>query len=38
MAARNMKLQCTVQEGELWFIVDGISTRIAPERRPQPTA
>jgi uncharacterized protein YaeQ len=31
MASRNMKLQCTVQEGELWFIVDGVNTRIAPQ-------
>lgn len=33
MAARGMQLQCTVQEGELWLIVEGRSTRIAPERR-----
>ena len=36
LAARNMALQCTLQEAELWFIVDGQSTRIAPEIRLAP--
>ena len=29
-AVRNMQFQCTVQEGELWMIVDGESLRVAP--------
>ncbi len=32
-AARGMQLQCTLQDGELWFIVDGENVRIAPEIR-----
>jgi hypothetical protein len=36
LAARGMALQCTLQEAELWFIVDGQSTRIAPEIRLAP--
>ena len=31
LAARNMQLQCTLQDGEAWLIVDGENTRIAPE-------
>jgi len=38
LAARGMQLQCTLQEGELWLIVDGENTRIAPETRMAPTA
>ncbi len=30
-AARGMQLQCTLQEGELWLILDGESLRIAPD-------
>lgn len=33
LAERGMQLQCTVQEGEFWLIVDGKSLRIAPEIR-----
>ncbi|MCF8198722.1 MAG: YaeQ family protein [Sulfuritalea sp.] len=33
LAARGMQLQCTLQEAELWFIVDGENTRVAPEFR-----
>lgn len=29
-AVRNMQIQCTVQEGELWMIIDGESLRVAP--------
>ena len=29
-AVRNMLIQCTVQEGELWMIIDGESLRVAP--------
>ncbi len=36
LAARGMQLQCTLQEGELWLIVDGENTRIAPEIRMAP--
>jgi uncharacterized protein YaeQ len=32
-----MQLQCTLQEGELWLIVDGENTRIAPEIRMAPS-
>lgn len=38
LAARGMQLQCTLQEGELWLIVDGENTRIAPEIRMAPPA
>jgi len=38
LAARGMQLQCTLQEGELWLIVDGENTRIAPETRMAPPA
>jgi len=27
---RNMQLQCTLQEGELWFIIEGENLRVAP--------
>ncbi len=37
-AARGMQLQCTLQEGELWFIVDGENTRVVPEIRLAPPA
>lgn len=37
-AARGMQLQCTLQEGELWFIVDGENTRVVPEIRLAPLA
>jgi len=33
LAERGMALQCTLQEGELWLIADGESTRIAPQVR-----
>jgi len=33
LAERGLQLQCTLQEGELWLIVDGESIRIAPETR-----
>jgi uncharacterized protein YaeQ len=36
LAARGMQLQCTLQEGELWLIVDGENTRIAPQIRMAP--
>jgi uncharacterized protein YaeQ len=36
LAARGMQLQCTLQEAELWLIVDGESTRIAPDVRLAP--
>lgn len=36
LAARGMQLQCTLQEAELWFIVDGENTRVAPETRLKP--
>jgi len=38
LAERGMQLQCTLQEGELWLIVDGESTRILPQIRMAPTA
>jgi uncharacterized protein YaeQ len=38
LAERGMQLQCTLQEGELWLIVDGENTRIAPEIRMAPSA
>jgi uncharacterized protein YaeQ len=38
LAARGMQLQCTLQDGEAWLIVDGENTRIAPETRLAPTA
>jgi uncharacterized protein YaeQ len=38
LATRGMQLQCTLQEGELWLIVDGENTRIAPETRMAPPA
>ena len=36
LAARGMQLQCTLQDGEAWLIVDGENTRIAPETRMAP--
>jgi len=36
LAERGMQLQCTLQDGELWLIVDGENTRIAPEIRMAP--
>ncbi|OHC70542.1 MAG: hypothetical protein A3H93_13120 [Rhodocyclales bacterium RIFCSPLOWO2_02_FULL_63_24] len=36
LAERGMQLQCTLQEAELWLIVAGESTRIAPEIRLAP--
>ena len=33
LAERGMQIQCTLQEGELWLIVDGESTRVLPEVR-----
>ncbi len=36
LAARGMQLQCTLQDGELWLIVDGENTRIVPEIRLAP--
>ena len=38
LAERGMQVQCTLQEGELWLIVDGENTRIAPEIRMVPPA
>ena len=38
LAARGMQLQCTLQDGEAWLIVDGENTRITPETRLAPTA
>jgi uncharacterized protein YaeQ len=32
-ASRNMSIQCTVQDGEVWMICEGESLRIAPEIR-----
>jgi uncharacterized protein YaeQ len=37
LAERGMQLQCTLQDGELWLIVDGENTRIVPEIRLAPT-
>lgn len=37
LATRGMQLQCTLQEAELWFIVEGENTRIAPEIRLVPS-
>jgi uncharacterized protein YaeQ len=31
LVTRNMQIQCTLQEGELWLIVAGESLRIAPQ-------
>lgn len=33
LAERGMQLQCTLQEGELWLIVDGENIHITPETR-----
>lgn len=30
LASRNMQIQCTVQEGELWLIADGENLQISP--------
>ncbi len=38
LAERGMALQCTLQEGELWLIVDGEDTRVLPEIRMAPAA
>ena len=38
LAARNMQLQCTLQESELWLIADGQSVHIAPETLLAPAA
>jgi uncharacterized protein YaeQ len=37
LAERGMQLQCTLQEAELWLIVDGENTRIVPEIRLAPS-
>jgi uncharacterized protein YaeQ len=37
LAERGMQLQCTLQDGELWLIVDGENTRIVPGIRLAPT-
>ncbi|TRZ92261.1 MAG: YaeQ family protein [Rhodocyclaceae bacterium] len=37
LTERGMQLQCTLQEAELWLIVDGESTRIAPDIRLAPS-
>jgi uncharacterized protein YaeQ len=37
LAERGMQLQCTLQDGELWLIVDGENTRLVPEIRLAPT-
>jgi uncharacterized protein YaeQ len=36
LAERGMQLQCTLQEGELWLIIEGENTRILPEVRMAP--
>lgn len=36
LATRGMQLQCTIQDAELWLIVDGEQTRIAPQTRLAP--
>ena len=36
LAERGMQLQCTLQEAELWLIVEGENTRIVPEIRMAP--
>lgn len=36
LAACAMQRQCTLQDAELWLIVDGENTRIAPEIRLAP--
>lgn len=36
LVERGMQVQCTLQEGELWLIVDGENTRIIPEIRMAP--
>jgi len=36
LAERGMQLQCTLQEAELWLIVDGENTLIVPEIRMAP--
>ena len=36
LAARGMQLQCTLQDTEIWLIVGGENTRIAPEIRLTP--
>ena len=38
LTERGMQLQCTLQEAELWLIVGGENTRIAPEIRLAPPA
>jgi len=38
LVSRGMQIQCTVQEGELWLIVDGENLRIAPEIKLMPAA
>lgn len=38
LATRSMQLQCTLQEAELWFIVEGENTQIAPDIRLAPSA
>lgn len=38
LVSRGMQLQCTLQEGELWLIVDGASLRITPEVRQRPAS
>lgn len=35
-AARSMQINCTVQEGELWLVIDGESLQISPEVRLAP--
>jgi uncharacterized protein YaeQ len=37
LATRGMQLQCTLQDSELWLIVDGENTCITPETRLAPT-
>ncbi len=34
---RNMQIQCTLQEGELWLVIDGESLRVLPEIRQAST-
>jgi uncharacterized protein YaeQ len=36
LAQRNMTLQCTLQENEVWLITDGESLHIAPQTRMAP--
>ena len=30
-AARNLQIDCTLQDGELWLVIDGVSLHLTPE-------